>query len=499
MNRHTAHGRKAAGNRPVSRLKGPAGVALGALVLAVAQGPGLAGDAAAQSRSGIFINNDVLNNLGPGPDAAQVAPLNPTPLTPDGPAPNYQYQAPGLQTFQAPAYREPTSQGSNGGLSFETQGSGNFVVTRPGTLLFPPLEAPSSTLAPGFGGSVDNQAARAEALNNAFAEGPEPRSQLLIPLDDGAGTAIAGTGVTAPGGSDSVTVNMGALPPADPNAQPGDAPRITLVQPPMQAPQPAPRKPEVPAEMLAEVDLAPIDNGPAELAPEFMTPAPTEVADLPPAGTSDVAVAVDETPTVAETPAPEADPDPAPENLQASAQPSEPVSSAVVPAPVAQAETPSAPAPAASETAPVSLLPAGDSGASASAAPAPEPMADPAPASPGVQTASLTVEGVEDMTFLFDVDSAELSDEVQTELRSLADTMHTNEEWIQVLGFAGGAGGTAAATTDQARKLALSRALKVRSFLIDAGIASARIQVRSLGDRAEGGPANRVDIKPIGS
>jgi outer membrane protein OmpA-like peptidoglycan-associated protein len=103
--------------------------------------------------------------------------------------------------------------------------------------------------------------------------------------------------------------------------------------------------------------------------------------------------------------------------------------------------------------------------------------------------------GVEDMTFLFDVDSAELSSETQFELRSLAHAMLSNEDWIQVLGFASAQDSSG----DQARKLALSRALKVRSFLIDAGIPSTRIQVRSLGDRAEGGPANRVDIKPIGS
>jgi outer membrane protein OmpA-like peptidoglycan-associated protein len=481
MIRHAAHGRKAAENRPASRLKGPAGAALGALVLAAALTPGLATDAAAQSRSGIFINNDVLNNLGPGPDAAQVTPLNPTPLNPGGPAPSYQYEAPGVQTYQAPAYGAPAAQGGNGGLTFQPHGSGNFVVTRPGTLLFPPLEAPSSTLAPGFGG-IDNQAARAEALNNAFAEGPEPSSQLLIPLDNGAGTAIAGTGVPRSGGSDSVTINMGALPPADPAAQAGSAPLLTLRRPPVAPPQPAPRKPEVPAEMLAEVDLAPIDNGPAELAPEFQAPAATEVADLPaaamqvqePAEAPEAAMAVDETP------------EPELAEISTDAPESAPASSADVPAPVSLAETPAAAAPG---LAPVSLLPA----SSRSTASEPMPAAAPAPA--GLQTASLTVENVEDMTFLFEVDSAELSDAVQIELRSLADTMRTNEEWIQVLGFAGGD----AATTDQARKLALSRALKVRSFLIDAGIASARIQVRSLGDRAEGGPANRVDIKPIGS
>jgi outer membrane protein OmpA-like peptidoglycan-associated protein len=162
------------------------------------------------------------------------------------------------------------------------------------------------------------------------------------------------------------------------------------------------------------------------------------------------------------------------------------MNSAEVAAPVAMAEEP------AGDAAPVSLLPS-DTRATVAADTAETPV----PAAPaGLQTASLTVDGgIADMTFLFDVDSAELSADVESELRSLADALLTNEDWIQVLGFASGQDSSG----DQARKLALSRALKVRSFLIDAGIPSTRIQVRSLGDRAEDGPANRVDIKPIGS
>src|SRR3546814_11208793 len=99
------------------------------------------------------------------------------------------------------------------------------------------------------------------------------------------------------------------------------------------------------------------------------------------------------------------------------------------------------------------------------------------------------------MTFLFEVDSAELSAEAQSELRALAEALHGDGSDIQVLGFASGQD----ASEDQARKLALSRALKVRSFLIDPGLASARIRVRSLGGRAGGGPANRVANWPIGS
>src|SRR3546814_14472456 len=90
--------------------------------------------------------------------------------------------------------------------------------------------------------------------------------------------------------------------------------------------------------------------------------------------------------------------------------------------------------PAAGGDAPVSLLPA-------------------TPA--GLQTASLTIGAIDDMTFLFEVDSAELSSEAQSELRALAEALHGDGSDIQVLGFASGQD----ASEDQARKLALSRAL----------------------------------------
>ncbi|MFN7193103.1 MAG: OmpA family protein, partial [Rhodospirillales bacterium] len=45
----------------------------------------------------------------------------------------------------------------------------------------------------------------------------------------------------------------------------------------------------------------------------------------------------------------------------------------------------------------------------------------------------------------------------------------------------------------QARRLSLSRALAVRGYLIEQGIASTRIDVRALG-RASDGPPDRVDV-----
>ena len=46
----------------------------------------------------------------------------------------------------------------------------------------------------------------------------------------------------------------------------------------------------------------------------------------------------------------------------------------------------------------------------------------------------------------------------------------------------------------KARRLSLSRALAIRSFLIDQGVRSTRIEVRAMGNKVPEGPADRVDI-----
>ena len=126
-----------------------------------------------------------------------------------------------------------------------------------------------------------------------------------------------------------------------------------------------------------------------------------------------------------------------------------------------------------------------------------QPMATVSDAMPLQQTASLPQgSDLQDLSFTFDADSAELTTTAQAALRTLADDlMDSGDDRIQVLGYAASENGS----PDLDRQLALSRALKVRTFLIDAGIPSKRIQVRPTGNAAGAGPANRVDIKPVGS
>lgn len=61
---------------------------------------------------------------------------------------------------------------------------------------------------------------------------------------------------------------------------------------------------------------------------------------------------------------------------------------------------------------------------------------------------------------------------------------------VQLMAYAGGDQDGA----NKARRLSLSRALAVRAYLIDNDIASTRMDVRALGNRADNGPADRVDL-----
>ena len=93
----------------------------------------------------------------------------------------------------------------------------------------------------------------------------------------------------------------------------------------------------------------------------------------------------------------------------------------------------------------------------------------------------------------FPADSAEIPDAVKTELDALAQKMASDDNIrIQLLAYASGTPETAS----RARRMSLSRALAVRSYLIKQGVRSTRMDVRALGNNVEGSPADRVDIVP---
>ena len=82
----------------------------------------------------------------------------------------------------------------------------------------------------------------------------------------------------------------------------------------------------------------------------------------------------------------------------------------------------------------------------------------------------------------------------QEQLERLAEKLRSAEtQRVQLLAYADDQGGSAS----KARRVSLSRALAVRSYLIESGIKTSRIDVRALGNKAASGSPDRVDVKVV--
>lgn len=254
----------------------------------------------------------------------------------------------------------------------------------------------------------------------------------------------------------------------------------------------------------------PLQPAPRRQAPARPSPAATPAAAPPPP------VAVQPPPPA---PEPTRPPEPAPASVAVraaapppppAAKPAEtPATTTPAVAPAAQAQSPAAPPPPQPETPPAPPEPATSdrSAASGASTPALTPAPTGAAADTSVQTAARTETASSEAArsesasseaagdgvsyrVLFDNDSATISDSARTALQDLLDKMKESENLrVQLLAYASGTDETAS----QARRLSLSRALAVRSFLINEGVRSTRMDVRALGNQAEGGPADRVD------
>lgn len=81
-----------------------------------------------------------------------------------------------------------------------------------------------------------------------------------------------------------------------------------------------------------------------------------------------------------------------------------------------------------------------------------------------------------------------------TALDTLAQQLANSEDRLQIRAYAASSGSDGGSG---ARRLALSRALAVRAYLIDRGIRSTRIDVRALGTPTDGSPVDRVEVAPV--
>ncbi len=409
-------------------------------------GPAIIGPGA----GGLIVNNEVLESLGSSPVVPAIPYRAPgggfgagplMPVTP-GVMPGLNV-GPGVDTLPGIVYRQPDT--------------GQLLVTRPGTLLFPPPRAPRSRLA-------------AEMPEAPMAK-PEPKltSRLLVPPPPQSARAPEPAPPMPPAPVEPAPVEpvvempvAAAEPPAPPAAPEPAEPKAVAPAPkapePQVAAQPEPSLPEpsLPEPSLPEPsEAAAAPPPPSTLAQELtQKPAPAEPRQEPVAEAEAVA---------------EAEPAPPPEPVVQPAAP-EPE-----PAPAAAAT----PAPAEAETEP------------------PPPPAESLTSGPAVepQTAALppTAALAEQIRVLFRDGSAELSGDAKRKLSAVATALQENPAVrVQLLAYAKASSDGAS----RARRLSLSRALAVRAYLIERGVRSTRMDVRALGDKIGDGPADRVDIRP---
>jgi outer membrane protein OmpA-like peptidoglycan-associated protein len=230
---------------------------------------------------------------------------------------------------------------------------------------------------------------------------------------------------------------------------------------------------------------APRSEAPVAAPTQIAAPAPPPPVVTPPAP-----------PPRQAAPAPAPVPPPAPP-LASAPPPAPPVPVAppppqpVVNAPPAPVAPP--PAPAAAMPTPVAATPTPPAPTPASAPPAPAQQVAALPPAATAPAASAAATGTSSGRLGFDNGSAALTDGARQELDQLANNLKSNQvQRLQVVAYAASQGGN----TSAARRLSLSRALAVRSYLIDKGILSTRIDVRAMGapEGANPGPADRVDL-----
>jgi outer membrane protein OmpA-like peptidoglycan-associated protein len=181
----------------------------------------------------------------------------------------------------------------------------------------------------------------------------------------------------------------------------------------------------------------------------------------------------------AEAPAAQAPAEPAP------AAPAE-TQTAETPAPEAPApETPAPEAPPAASDATGTQQPAGEQQAAVTPAAPAEGTTPPAESGGALPTGAYRI--------LYTGESDDVPAAANGDLDKIAQDLLANQDKrIQVMSYAAGTEDT----ESKARRKSLARGLAIRSYLIKAGVPSTRIDVRALGNKAEGGPADRVDIIP---
>lgn len=138
-------------------------------------------------------------------------------------------------------------------------------------------------------------------------------------------------------------------------------------------------------------------------------------------------------------------------------------------------------------------------------APPPPPAAAPEPSKPAktapkkqeqaaLPPAKDAVKTGRALQVVFGANDLKLPAKAKSGLKDLAGKLKDQKNLrLQLMAYAGGK----KLSPGKARRMSLSRALSVRSFLIESGVRSTRIDVRALGSKTNEAPANRVDVNIV--
>jgi outer membrane protein OmpA-like peptidoglycan-associated protein len=342
-------------------------------------------------------------------------------------------------------------------------------------------------------------------LSGLFGDGPD-KVVAQAPAEDAAG-ATAGAGADL----DPRVIDALRGAPTTPEAATLPGP----IRPPEPTPRPAtpptrpPAAPAVEREPLPEPTPTPLPTGDAEAGPERpgLPPPQPETAERPAAPPSPPTRPPEAAPTGPDAPS-AAEPIEAPEpEILADRPPTPPPADAEPPeGRRIEAEDGSAGMPETDAGEPAVGADGdgdgdgdgatGDTGAAAeaSAPPDEEPQLAARPPDNGLPPPGESVTTLPDgdgFRIVFDPESQELTNAAGSLLAGLSERMTNDQDLrLQVRAYAGGTPESAS----QARRLSLARALRVRTFLVDRGIRSTRIDVRALGNTAAEPPADRVDL-----
>jgi outer membrane protein OmpA-like peptidoglycan-associated protein len=129
-------------------------------------------------------------------------------------------------------------------------------------------------------------------------------------------------------------------------------------------------------------------------------------------------------------------------------------------------------------------------------APKPKPVAaaKPKPKEQAALPPKETIKTGRALQIAFGTTASKLSSDAKDGLKNLAQKLKDKKNLrLQLMAFAG----SKSLSPSKARRMSLSRALSVRSFLIENGVRSTRIDVRALGSKTSEKPLNRVDVNIV--